>query len=65
MTITKSTTNNAFTHNMPASLMLILLFDMAFCVIKTTLNSQNKNNAPMNVLKAITPSILNTPSLAV
>jgi hypothetical protein len=26
-----------FTHNMPASLMLILLFDMAFCVIKTTL----------------------------
>jgi hypothetical protein len=35
---------------MPASLMLILLFDMAFCVIKTTLKSQNKNNAPMNVL---------------
>ncbi len=61
MTITKSTTNNAFTHNMPTSRMLILLFDMDFCVIKTTLKSQNKNNAPMNVLKAITPSILNTP----
>jgi hypothetical protein len=50
--------NNAFIHNIPASLTPILLFDMVFWVIKTTLINQNKNNAPISVLKATTPSIL-------